>query len=311
MSTITAKPFKLALVQLAGLGKDKTRNLAIASAGVKRAVEEGKANVVVLPEIFNSPYAVTAFRSYAEPIPPTSSLPTPASEILKHAAQAESLAALSSMAQDNGCWLIGGSIPEIESGEDKIYNTCTVYNPQGTSRSLLSSLPAFTHMCQITTTLLPRLGDLIAKHRKVHLFDIDIPGKQTFKESETLTGGTELSTVTTEFGKIGLGICYDIVRRVFLLTLLQPTLPDAFCSSFFFISLIPRVLPSLPIVSPRTDSHTRHKNPYLLFLPRSRPALTYSNTRRRNTIALQRFPEMAMIAARQGCIAMIYPSAFK
>lgn len=156
-----------------------------------------------------------------------------------------------------------------------------------------------------------RLGDLIAKHRKVHLFDIDIPGKQTFKESETLTGGTELSTVTTEFGKIGLGICYDIVRRVFLLTLPRPTLPHAFCSSFFFISLIPRVLPSLPIVSPRTDSHTRHKNPYLLFLPRSRPALTYSNTRRRNTIALQRFPEMAMIAARQGCIAMIYPSAFK
>lgn len=54
-------------------------------------------------------------------------------------------------------------------------------------------------------------GGLVAKHRKVHLFDIDIPGKQTFKESETLTGGDTLNTFETPFGKIGLGICYDIV----------------------------------------------------------------------------------------------------
>jgi predicted amidohydrolase len=51
---------------------------------------------------------------------------------------------------------ITGSIPEIESDTDHIYNTCTVYNPD---------------------------GDLVVKHRKVHLFDIDIPGKQTFKVS--------------------------------------------------------------------------------------------------------------------------------
>lgn len=49
MATITARPFKLALVQLAGLGKDKAANLAVASAGVRRAVQEGKADIVVLP----------------------------------------------------------------------------------------------------------------------------------------------------------------------------------------------------------------------------------------------------------------------
>ncbi|KAJ9095838.1 hypothetical protein QFC20_006547 [Naganishia adeliensis] len=204
MSAIVARPFKLALVQLAGLGKDKTKNLQLASAGVRKAVQEGKADIVVLPEIFNSPYAVTAFRSYAEPIP--SSFPTPASSLAEHTSESESVAALSGMAKTHGVWVIGGSIPEIEKATDKIYNTCTVYNPN---------------------------GDLVVKHRKVHLFDIDIPGKQTFKESETLTGGTTLNTFETPFGKIGLGICYDI-----------------------------------------------------------------------------RFPEMAMIAARQGCIAMIYPSAF-
>jgi predicted amidohydrolase len=49
MSTITAKNFKLALVQLGGLTDDKSKNLEIAAAGVKKAVGEGKADVVVLP----------------------------------------------------------------------------------------------------------------------------------------------------------------------------------------------------------------------------------------------------------------------
>ena len=49
MSTIQAKPFKLALVQLGGLSEDKTKNLEIAAAGVKEAVSKGKADLVVLP----------------------------------------------------------------------------------------------------------------------------------------------------------------------------------------------------------------------------------------------------------------------
>jgi omega-amidase len=77
-------------------------------------------------------------------------------------------------------------------------------------------------------------GNLIAKHRKVHLFDIDIPGKITFKESTNLSPGNELTVVDTRnfsdhldlfkfyqifcilvlitkaYGKIGVGICYDI-----------------------------------------------------------------------------------------------------
>jgi len=44
----------------------------------------------------------------------------------------------------------------------------------------------------------------------VHLFDIDIPGKQTFRESDTLTAGESLTVVDTDCGKLGIGICYDI-----------------------------------------------------------------------------------------------------
>ena len=44
----------------------------------------------------------------------------------------------------------------------------------------------------------------------MHLFDIDIPGKISFKESDTLTAGENIAVVDTEAGRLGLGICYDI-----------------------------------------------------------------------------------------------------
>lgn len=51
----------------------------------------------------------------------------------------------------------------------------------------------------------------MATHRKVHLFDIDIPGKITFKESEVLSPGNKLTLVDIPpYGKIALAICYDI-----------------------------------------------------------------------------------------------------
>ena len=56
-------------------------------------------------------------------------------------------------------------------------------------------------------------GRILGKHRKVHLFDIDVPGKITFKESDTLTGGGSVTVVDCPFAggfKLGVGICYDI-----------------------------------------------------------------------------------------------------
>jgi omega-amidase len=44
----------------------------------------------------------------------------------------------------------------------------------------------------------------------VHLFDIDIPGKITFKESETLTPGQCGTVVDTDAGRLGVAICYDL-----------------------------------------------------------------------------------------------------
>ena len=44
----------------------------------------------------------------------------------------------------------------------------------------------------------------------MHLFDIDIPGKITFKESETLSPGPSGTVVDTEAGRLGVAICYDL-----------------------------------------------------------------------------------------------------
>ena len=84
-------------------------------------------------------------------------------------------------AQDCGVYLVGGSIPE-QAGE-YIYNTCFVFSPE---------------------------GEQIAKHRKVHLFDIDVPGGQRFMESDTFSPGDHFTVFDSPWGKIGVAICFDI-----------------------------------------------------------------------------------------------------
>ena len=60
-----------------------------------------------------------------------------------------------------------------------------------------------------TAYVFDRAGRQIGKHRKVHMFDIQVEGGQHFKESETLTPGDKCTVFDTEFGKVGLCICFD------------------------------------------------------------------------------------------------------
>ena len=90
------------------------------------------------------------------------------------------VAAMSGWARENGIWLVGGSVPETEG--ERLYNTCYVFD---------------------------RTGKQIAKHRKVHLFDVDIPGMR-FCESATFAPGKEITVFDTEFGKMGAAICFDV-----------------------------------------------------------------------------------------------------
>ncbi len=221
MSAVLKQPVKLALVQLASgglssslpntahstdlsLGNDKDLNLKNARTEVLAAAKGG-AKIVVLPECFNSPYGTQHFPKYAETL-----LPSPPTEW-----QSPSFYALSSIAKDAGVYLVGGSIPEADpentsasaEGGNKFYNTSVIFGPDGKH---------------------------LDSHRKVHLFDINIPGKIRFKESEVLSPGDKVTLIDLpEYGKIAVAICYDV-----------------------------------------------------------------------------RFPELAMIAARKGAFALIYPGAF-
>ncbi len=87
---------------------------------------------------------------------------------------------LSTLAKERHVYLCGGSIAERDG--DRIYNTAYVFDPDGRQ---------------------------IAKHRKMHLFDIDVKGGQRFFESDTLSPGNHVTTFSTPFCTMGLCICYD------------------------------------------------------------------------------------------------------
>ena len=54
------------------------------------------------------------------------------------------------------------------------------------------------------------MSETAAKYRKMHMFDIDVEGGQYYSESSVITAGDEVCVVKTEFGPIGVAICYDV-----------------------------------------------------------------------------------------------------
>ncbi|MDD2413715.1 MAG: carbon-nitrogen hydrolase family protein [Eubacteriaceae bacterium] len=91
------------------------------------------------------------------------------------------ISTLAALAKELKIYIFAGSIPEIENHH--IYNTCFVFN---------------------------RKGEIIGRHRKMHLFDVSIQNGISFKESSVFSAGQSLTVVDTEFGPIGVAICFDI-----------------------------------------------------------------------------------------------------
>ena len=106
---------------------------------------------------------------------------TPNFPIYAEEAGGESWQRCSALAKKHGIYLSAGSMPERDR-EGYIYNTAYVFDRQGRQ---------------------------IARHRKMHLFDIAVSGGQCFRESDTLTAGNDVAVFDTEFGKMGLCVCYD------------------------------------------------------------------------------------------------------
>ncbi|MGB4363418.1 MAG: carbon-nitrogen hydrolase family protein [Methanothermobacter tenebrarum] len=88
---------------------------------------------------------------------------------------------LGEIARELQVYIIAGSVPERT--KRGVYNTSFIIDPW---------------------------GEVIGKHRKIHLFDINIPGRITFKESDTLLPGRTPTVVRIGHTRIGVGICYDM-----------------------------------------------------------------------------------------------------
>ncbi|MFH1466714.1 MAG: carbon-nitrogen hydrolase family protein [Pseudomonadota bacterium] len=61
-----------------------------------------------------------------------------------------------------------------------------------------------------TSLLFGPEGGLLASYRKLHLFDVDVPGGVSVRESDTTVPGDRVVTCATPLGHIGLSICYDL-----------------------------------------------------------------------------------------------------
>lgn len=93
----------------------------------------------------------------------------------------DTISMLSKVAASKNVYIVGGSIPENDN--EKLYNTSVIFDKE---------------------------GKIIAKHRKMHLFDVDIEDGITFFESSVLEAGESSTVFDTEYGKIGVAICYDM-----------------------------------------------------------------------------------------------------
>ncbi len=86
-------------------------------------------------------------------------------------------------AKEHGIWLLVGSVRTLDVGAAKAANRSVLIAPD---------------------------GNIAATYDKIHLFDVTVPGGQSYRESSQALPGDEAVAVKTPFGMIGLSICYDV-----------------------------------------------------------------------------------------------------
>jgi predicted amidohydrolase len=155
------KELKIACCQM-NVVDNKQTNIEHAIALINEA-SDNNADLITLPEMFNTPYDNNKFIENAE-----------------YEKDSITLSSMCDIARENNIFLQAGSIAEKD--EEKVYNTAY---------------------------LIDNNGKIIAKHRKMHMFDINTETMK-FTESDTLSPGNKITTVKTDLGTVSLAICYDI-----------------------------------------------------------------------------------------------------
>jgi deaminated glutathione amidase len=86
-------------------------------------------------------------------------------------------------ARELGLWVLAGSFHETGPDDHRTYNTSLLFD---------------------------RAGALAATYRKIHLYDVEIPGRVSYRESRTVAPGTEPVLASVEGVEVGLSVCYDL-----------------------------------------------------------------------------------------------------
>lgn len=87
-------------------------------------------------------------------------------------------------AKDFNVWIVAGTVPVLVDGESKPRARCHVVSSE---------------------------GDVIATYDKIHLFDADVADQQrSYRESDSYAPGSDVATVLTPWGTLGLAVCYDL-----------------------------------------------------------------------------------------------------
>lgn len=162
---ITDKPVKVAAIQMVS-SSDLDENMNTAAAWIQEAAQK-EARLIVLPEYFcimgHKDTDKLALREL------------PGAGVLQQF--------LAAQAREHGVWLVGGTIPLAIPDDDRIYNSCLVYGPD---------------------------GNVQARYDKIHLFGFD-NGEEVYSEADTIRAGdNSVQTFEGPCGPVGLSICYDL-----------------------------------------------------------------------------------------------------
>lgn len=105
-------------------------------------------------------------------------------EVLQHEEQDQTLASLRQQAADLGIWLLIGSLAlKTDDLDGRFANRSFMIDPQGA---------------------------VVARYDKIHMFDVQVSAEETYRESAGYRPGTQAVLAQTEFGPVGMTICYDI-----------------------------------------------------------------------------------------------------
>jgi predicted amidohydrolase len=93
------------------------------------------------------------------------------------------LTLMAGLARELEIHILAGSITERAAGQSRNYNTSVLIGPD---------------------------GKYLGVYRKIHLFDVDLPGRVTVKESDAKLAGAEVVSAETALGTVGMSVCYDL-----------------------------------------------------------------------------------------------------